>query len=71
MEKGERGMNSDEFEAAFNDAVRIMRNAESCAAHAVRFATGRLRRLHPGETVLRELKRELRNFNSRTGKWKI
>lgn len=71
MEKGERGMNAADLESAFEESSRIMRNAESCALRAVNFSAGKLRRLCVGESTLRELKRELRNFNSRTGRWKF
>ena len=54
---------------AFNEAESMLRSADSCTGRAVCFAAGRLRRLHLDTGTLRELKRELQNFNAKRGKW--
>lgn len=63
-------MTYDEIEAALLRAGEIMSRADRLAQRSIRFSIGRLRRLDIDVDDLRELKRELRNFDITTGKWK-
>jgi hypothetical protein len=61
-------MNSfDLMRQALSEASETMRAADSYAWNAARLIVGRLRHVNPG--ILREMKRELRDFNMVTGRW--
>ena len=62
-------MDQQELRNTFNEARATLRVADMCAAIAVEFAAGRLRRLDLDTSTLRELKRELVKFNAKKGKW--
>lgn len=62
-------MDIHEMNAAFDNAERTLLQANQCAARAVRFSAGRLKRLALDVDTLRELKRELQHFNAKRGKW--
>lgn len=57
-----------------NDAIaaaeKVMEQADRFARSGVEIAAGRLERLHIEPNTLRVLKRELRRFDSHTGRWK-
>lgn len=63
-------MNYDEITRALDETRWLLSRAETAAAKAVPFAVGRLRYLGIDTAVLRALKRELRDFDMTTGKWK-
>lgn len=57
-----------EMEQSVNEANRTLSAANTIADQMARFIRNRLR--HVSSLVLIELKRELSQFNARTGKWK-
>lgn len=58
-----------EMEAALSGAERTMNVVDSVAAKIARLLVGRLRKVNSHRT-LSQLKAELANFDSRTGRWK-
>ncbi len=61
-------MKFDEMEQAVRDAERTMKLANICANQLARLLVGRLRKVD--EEDLEKLKRELRDFNMHTHRWK-
>lgn len=61
-------MNWDEFDQGVREAESTMRAADSRANRLAGLLSGRLRKV--GECNLKKLKRELSQFNARTGSWK-
>ncbi len=61
-------MEIDELRKAINEAEATFRSADSCATQLARALKGRLRQVSPW--LVRELKKELRDFNMHTEKWK-
>jgi len=61
-------MNITEMKAALDEAERTMRAADIAADQAARLLKGRLRRVSP--YILKHLKKEMRDFNISTGRWK-
>jgi hypothetical protein len=59
----------DEMRAAMDEAKTRMEVADRCATEMARMLRGRLRRVNSTHE-LRELKRELRDFDMTTGEWK-
>lgn len=58
----------DDFQKAFNEAKHTLEQADSLADRMLGVLAGRLRRC--GGYRLAKLKAELRDFDSRTRKWK-
>ena len=63
-------MNYEEFDSAVKDAETTMARASAFVRMLARLAVGRLRRSKVSHHVLAELKRELRDYNIHTGRWK-
>lgn len=65
-------MNYDEMSAAVKDAERTMRLADIATDSLVQLVVGRLRKVTSwrGHDALKSLKKELRDYNMGTGKWK-
>jgi hypothetical protein len=61
-------MTYDEMSAALKEAERTMNVADTVATWIARLLVGRLRKVS-SESTLVALKRELRDFDSRTGRW--
>jgi len=59
----------DEMRAAIDEARDRLRAADNCASDMASILRGRLRRVN-STYELRELKRELRDFDMTTGEWK-
>lgn len=59
----------DEMDAAVQDAERTLRVADELATRIARFLVGRLRKVN-SQWILADLKRELKDFNMQTQKWK-
>lgn len=67
------GNKFDAVRAAVVEAAALNRAVDAQAADMARLLRGRLRTVSNnigGATVLQDLKRELRDFNANTGKWK-
>lgn len=62
-------MNFSDAANAVSDAERTLRSADDVAHALARLLVGRLRKVGNG-TYLSKLKHELRDFDSRTGRWK-
>lgn len=63
----------DEMRQALNEAKNLQAAADSQAKEMARILKGRLRRVgadYWGHEILCELKRELADYNMRTGEWK-
>lgn len=58
----------DEMRGAVRQAESTLRAADSVADSMARLLEGRLQKVSP--SVLKQMKRELRNFNIHTGEWK-
>lgn len=58
----------DEMRAAVNEAESTLRAVDSIAEQLARMLVGRLRKV--SSYYLSKLKRELRDYNIHTGKWK-
>lgn len=64
-------MNIHEAYAAVSDAKRTLESADSIATAAAKLIKGRLRKVDDWDRkTLKALKKELRDFNAATGKWK-
>lgn len=61
-------MTYQEMDTAVREAELIIKRAEEYRNRMARFLRGRLRSVDT--SILRDLKKELRNFNSQTGEWK-
>ena len=61
-------MNIDEMNQAIRDAQNKLEIAEIASTKMAGILRGRLRNVSP--YILKSLKRELRDFNIATGKWK-
>jgi hypothetical protein len=61
-------MDIDDMMRAVNDAELTLRRADRTAETRARLLPGRLRNVN--RYTLEKLKRELRDFNAHTGKWK-
>lgn len=61
-------MNLTEMENAVREAAAELRRADMVADSAARLILGRLR--HVNSWTLKDLKRELSRYNTRTDKWK-
>jgi hypothetical protein len=59
----------DEMNAALSEARSRMKAADDCATAMARILVGRLRKV-TSSGALCDLKRELRDFDMTTGKWK-
>lgn len=62
-------MNFDEFDAAVTDARQTLIYADRTVKRLAGMMTGRLRTVDSTH-ILRQLKRELRDFDAVTGLWK-
>jgi len=68
-------MYTHEMIDGLNQAETTLRAADNCAKDVAKLLVGRLRKATPNNycnehDVLRALKRELSQYNSKTGKWK-
>ena len=65
-------MKISEMEAAINEAQAVLRRADMCATRMARLIKGRLRQVDGGwnNGVLKDLKKELQDFNASTGQSK-
>lgn len=63
-------MNFSDVLEARKAAINTIANADNVTRQAVSLAKGRLRIADCWASDLKELKRELQDFNSNTGKWK-
>lgn len=61
-------MNTADMQAAIADAKRTINAADNTANQIAEILPGRLR--HVSRWTLQKLKRELRDFNIHTGKWR-
>lgn len=61
-------MNYDDVRRAVEEARQALRAADMHADGMARLLCGRLRQVN--SEVLKQLKRELHDFNAATGKWK-
>lgn len=59
----------DEMRAAMNEAEERIRAADSVSTQMAQMLRGRLRKVKYPH-LLRDLKRELRDFDMTTGRWK-
>jgi len=62
-------MQFSEMRSAVCEAEQTVRLADAMAANMTRLIVGRLRNVHDSD-LLSALKKELSNYNVRTGKWK-
>ena len=60
-------MTYQEMNEAIREAELTVRRAETYLNQMARFLCGRLRKVNPDN--LRNLKKELKKFNSQTGEW--
>lgn len=60
-------MTYQEMNEAIREAELTVRRAETYLNQMARFLYGRLRKVNPD--TLRNLKKELKKFNSQTGEW--
>lgn len=63
----------EEMQRAVYDAERTIRKANNQSLRLAQMLKGKLRLVsqeHNGDEALRDLKRELSQFNASTGKWK-
>lgn len=60
-------MTYQEMNEAIREAELTVRRAETYLNQMARFLCGRLRKVNPD--TLRDLKKELKKFNSQTGEW--
>jgi hypothetical protein len=58
----------DEMRAAFMEAEETVRSADAIINAMARMLCGRLGKVSPG--YLKSIKRELKDFNIQTGRWK-
>jgi len=58
-----------EINSSINDARRTIENADESTERMCRLIIGRLRHVE-SRFVLKEIKRELRDYNMNTGTWK-
>lgn len=63
-------MDSTQLFAVMEAAQRTIRNADTCTCKLAELMAGRLRSAAVDGSTLAVLKRELRDFNIHTGKWK-
>lgn len=63
-------MNYSDILQARKDAQEQINLADTATRHAASLCAGRLRQADVWADTLRELKRELQDFNITTGKWK-
>ena len=65
-------MQLKEMRQAISEAENTMNRADYCATDLAKLLKGRLRQVDVGWNgfPLKELKKELQNFNAVTGKWK-
>jgi hypothetical protein len=63
-------MTYQELAMAVQDAKNTLEKADSCTGQLARMMAGRLRESNASAYTLAKLKRELRDFNIHTGKWK-
>jgi len=63
-------LNWFQIQEAWDEAQATIRRADQATRYAAELAAGRLRMAEVGPRALRQLKRELQNFNSVTGKWR-
>ncbi|WP_109438389.1 hypothetical protein [Aquimarina sp. AU119] len=65
-------MRFSEFKDAVEDAERTIKQADEMVEKIIPMIPNRLRNINswPGIEALRAIKKELKNFNSVTGKWK-
>lgn len=61
-------MKLTDMENAIEEAETILRRADMTASKMARLLTGRLRKVNTW--ILKDLKRELKDFNAHTGEWK-
>lgn len=61
-------MDIDELRKAINEAEATFRAADAAAVQIARLLKGRMRQVSPW--LVKEIKRELRDFNMHTEKWK-
>lgn len=61
-------MNWNEMMSAVEDAERTMNNAREAARRVAKLLVGNLR--HVSDGTLKQLKRELRDYNIHTASWK-
>lgn len=62
-------MNWGDAIAAFKDAERTIAASDSIVSDMARMVAGRLRRGNVSAYYLKQLKRELQDFDMRTGEW--
>lgn len=63
-------MNWDEMESAVRDAAWTMKQVDRRVSDMARMISHRLRAAEVDRQHLRALKRELQDFDARTGRWK-
>ena len=63
-------MTITEMEQALEDARITMARADAVAGQLARILRGRLRNANIPSYILKDLKKELANFNMHTGEWK-
>lgn len=63
-------MTYDEMKASIQASVDVMRQSQYLAKQAFEISRGRLRHMYLDADTLRDLKRELQDFNAITGHWK-
>lgn len=63
-------MTYDEFTESVADAEQIERRALDMVQKTAQLCAGRLRRSRVSVAILRDLKKELRDFDMTTGLWK-
>lgn len=63
-------MTINEMEQALEDARQTMARADRVAGQLARMLRGRLRNANIPSYILKDLKKELANFNMHTGEWK-
>lgn len=61
-------MSLRDMQGEIDDARRTLEHADQLAQQLARLLQGRLRKVH--SWTLKGLKRELRDFNMHTGKWR-
>lgn len=65
-------MNYREAQEAISDASNTLRRADEMANDIIKLLPGRLRKINKYYSVeaMKDLKRELKDFNAKTGEWK-
>ena len=63
-------MDTQQIRNTFSEVEALVRQARVVAERSITFGAGSLQRLGLDTYVLRQLKTELKRYNTRTGRWR-